>query len=48
VKPILQATVEALVMERVMMRTSGVETDTKVVKGLVEDRTCPNTESWEL
>jgi hypothetical protein len=32
--------VKALVMERVIMRTSGVVTDTKMIKGLIEDRVC--------
>jgi hypothetical protein len=32
--------IEALVMEKVIIRISRVQTDTKVVGGLVEDRTC--------
>jgi hypothetical protein len=42
--------IKTLIMERVIIRTSRIVTDTKVIKGLIKNKTCriPNYGTYNL
>jgi hypothetical protein len=47
---VIMYVIKALIMEKIIMRISGVQTNTKIIKNLVENRICriPNRRNYSF